>query len=185
MSLPGEHLFQASRIAPDRMRPIIFHAFGKAKLDAPLQLDRLARQGWETLPIAILGMPHCPAAWSFESWKPIGGCRFTGGPVALAGNSAFRFCLLMQWHATTTPPSALFPGECVEDDTDVARTLSEPDQDFSNSVSPGQACQRVCRPRSSPVSDRTIRKQPRRLSMCHGRRLLSTWASRWCMKNSL
>ena len=62
ISLPGEHLFQASRIAPDRMRPIIFHAFGKGKLDAPLQLDRLARQGWETLPIALLGMPHCPAA---------------------------------------------------------------------------------------------------------------------------
>ena len=29
ISLPGEHLFQASRIAPNRMRPIIFHAFGK------------------------------------------------------------------------------------------------------------------------------------------------------------
>ena len=51
VSLPGEHLFQASRIAPDRMRPIIFHAFGKAKLDAPAQLARLALQGWETLPI--------------------------------------------------------------------------------------------------------------------------------------
>ena len=49
-SLPGEHLFQASRIAPDRMRPVIFHAFGKAKLDAPDQLGRLARLGWETLP---------------------------------------------------------------------------------------------------------------------------------------
>ena len=58
LSLPGEHLFQASRILPDRMRPVIFHAFGKANLDAPLQLDRLARQGWETLPIALLGMRH-------------------------------------------------------------------------------------------------------------------------------
>ena len=38
ISLPGEHLFQARRIAPNRMRPIIFHAFGKAKLDAPAQL---------------------------------------------------------------------------------------------------------------------------------------------------
>ena len=132
MSLPGERLFQASRLAPGRMRPIIFHAFGKAKLDAPLQLHRLARQGWETLLIAILGMPHCPAAWSFESWKPIGGCCFTGGPVALAGNSAFRFCLLLQWHATATPPSALFLGAHGEDDTDIesARTPSEPDQDF-------------------------------------------------------
>ena len=78
ISLPGEHLFQASRIAPNRMRPIIFHVFGKAKLDAPAQLARLARQGWETLPIALLGMPHHPAAWSHEAWRPIGGCCFTG-----------------------------------------------------------------------------------------------------------
>ena len=79
ISLPGEHLFQASRIAPDRMRPVIFHAFGKAKPDAHDQLARLARFGWETLPIALLGMPHYPAAWSQETWKPIGGCCFTGG----------------------------------------------------------------------------------------------------------
>ena len=107
MSLPGDkHLFQASRIVPDRMRPIIFHAFGKAKLDAPLQLDRFAHQGWETLPIAL--------------------------PVALAGNSAFRFCLMLQWHAIAILPSALFPNVCGEHDTDVvsAHTLSEPDQDF-------------------------------------------------------
>ena len=71
-SLPGEHLFQASRIAPNRMRPVIFHAFGRAKVDAPAQLARLARQGWETLPIALLGVPHYPAAWSQEAWRPIG-----------------------------------------------------------------------------------------------------------------
>ena len=52
-SLPGEHVFQASRTAPNRTRPVIFHAFGKAKLDAPDQLARLARLGWETLPIAL------------------------------------------------------------------------------------------------------------------------------------
>ena len=132
ISLPGEHLFQASRIAPNRMRPIIFHAFGKAKLDAPAQLARLARQGWETLPIALLGTPHYPAAWSLETWRPIGGCCFTGGASALTGNSAFRFCLLMQWHAITVPATALFHDARKEEDTDIesARTVSEPDQDF-------------------------------------------------------
>ena len=128
-SLPGEHLFQASRIAPDRMRPVIFHAFGKAKLDAPGQLARLARLGWQTLPIALLGMPHCPAAWFEETWKPIGGCSFTGGPCALTGNSAFRCCLLLQWHAIVVPPT---PHARKEEDTDVesARTVSETDQTF-------------------------------------------------------
>ena len=163
MSLPGKHLFQASRIVPDRMRPIIFHAFGKAKLDAPLQLDRLARQGWETVPIALLGMPHCPAAWSFESWKPIGGCCFTGGPVALAGNSALRFCLLMQWRATAIPPSALFPGACVEDDTDVesARTLSEPDQEFLERTLLTAATDQNSRESGSSLPERLpAKKQP-------------------------
>ena len=42
ISLPGEHLFQASHIAPDFMRPVIFHAFGKAKLDARDQLGAIS-----------------------------------------------------------------------------------------------------------------------------------------------
>ena len=54
--LPGEHLFQASVLPRNRMRPAIFHAFGKAKVGAQ---DALQQQGWETLPIAFLGMPNC------------------------------------------------------------------------------------------------------------------------------
>ena len=68
ISLPGEHLFQASRIAPDRMRPVIFHAFGKAKLDAHDQLALLARLGWETLPIALLA---CRTT-HWECWETLG-----------------------------------------------------------------------------------------------------------------
>ena len=104
LSLAGEHLFQASRILPNRMRPVIFHAFGKAKHYAPKVLNQLAQLGWETLPIALLGMPHYPASWVVDTWKPIGGCCFTGSPVALAGNSAFRFCLLMRWHTIAVDP---------------------------------------------------------------------------------
>ena len=78
--------------------------FGKAKHDAPKVLNGLAQLGWETLPIALLGMPHYPASWVVDTWKPIGGCSFTGSPVALTGNSAFRFCLLMQWHTIATDP---------------------------------------------------------------------------------
>ena len=33
-SLPGEHLFQASALPRNRMRPAMFHAFGKAKVGA-------------------------------------------------------------------------------------------------------------------------------------------------------
>ena len=59
-SLPGEHLFQASALPRNRMRPAIFHAFSKAKVGAQAALRELEHQGWETLPIAILGMPNFP-----------------------------------------------------------------------------------------------------------------------------
>ena len=59
-SLPGEHLFQASALPRDRMRPAIFHAFGKAKIGAQAALRDLEKQGWETLPMA---MPNLPPAW--------------------------------------------------------------------------------------------------------------------------
>ena len=72
-SLPGEHLFQASALPRNRMRLAIFHAFGKAKVGAQAALRELEQQGWETLPIAILGMPNLPPAWAVETWKPVGG----------------------------------------------------------------------------------------------------------------
>ena len=65
-SLPGEHLFQASALPRHRMRPAIFHAFGKAKVGAQAALRDLEKQGWETLPIAILGMPNLPPAWAVD-----------------------------------------------------------------------------------------------------------------------
>ena len=47
-SLPGERLFQASALPRNRMRPAIFHAFGKAKVGAQIALRDLEKQGWET-----------------------------------------------------------------------------------------------------------------------------------------
>ena len=52
--LPGEHLFQASAMPTNRMRPANFHAFGKAKASAQDALRCLEKQGWETLPISPL-----------------------------------------------------------------------------------------------------------------------------------
>ena len=110
-SLPGEHLFQASALPRNRMRPAISHAFGKAKVGAQAALRDLERQGWETLPIAILGMPNLPPAWVVDTWKPVGGCKFTGYFSGTAGNSALRFCLLLKWRAIRPQASELFPAQ--------------------------------------------------------------------------
>ena len=108
-SLPGEHLFQASALPRNRMRPAIFHAFGKAKIGAQTALRELEQQGWETLPMAILGMPNLPPAWTVETWKPVGGCKFTGYSSGVTGNSALRFCLLVKWRAIRKQATELFP----------------------------------------------------------------------------
>ena len=110
-SLPGEHLFQASALPRNRMRPAIFRAFGKAKVGAQVALRELEQQGWETLPIAILGMPNLPPAWVVETWKPVGGCKFTGYFSGVAGNSALRFCLLLKWRAIRPRATELFPAQ--------------------------------------------------------------------------
>ena len=74
-------------------------------------LARLELQGWETLPIAILGMPNLPPAWVIETWKPVGGCKFTGYFSGAAGNSALRFCLLLKWRAIRPQATELFPAQ--------------------------------------------------------------------------
>ena len=114
-SLPGEHLFQASALPRNRMRPAIFHAFGKAKLGAQTALRDLEKQGWETLPMAILGMPNLPPAWMVDTWKPVGGCKFTGYCPGTVGNSALRFCLLLRWRAAHQPASDLFSAQAQGD----------------------------------------------------------------------
>ena len=139
-SLPGEHLFQASALPRNRMRPAIFHAFGKAKVGAQAALRELEQQGWETLPIAILGMPNLPPAWVVETWKPIGGCKFTGYFSGVAGNSALRFCLLLKWRAIRPQATELFTAQLQGDslsclpaefgDTDV-ESASTPSSDTS------------------------------------------------------
>ena len=95
-SLPGEQLFQASSLSSDRMRPAIFHAFGKAKIGAPKALRDLEQQGRETLPLAILGTPSLPPAWSADNWKPIGGCKFTGYCPGIVGNKTSTHALVLR-----------------------------------------------------------------------------------------
>ena len=102
-SLPGQCIATQSR-------PAIFHAFGKAKVGAQDALRDLERQGWETLPIAILGMPNLPPAWAVDTWKPVGGCKFTGYFSGTVGNSV-RFCLLLKWRAIRPQASDLFPAQ--------------------------------------------------------------------------
>ena len=80
------------------------------QVDLRHALRDLERQGWETLPIAILGTPNLPPAWAVDTWKPVGGCKFTGYFSGTVGNSV-RFCLLLKWRAIRPQASDLFPAQ--------------------------------------------------------------------------
>ena len=56
-------------------------------------------------------MPNLPPAWVVETWKPVGGCKFTGYFSGVAGNSALRFCLLLKWRAIRPQATELFPAQ--------------------------------------------------------------------------
>ena len=81
-------------------------------------------------------MPNLPPVWAVETWKPIGGCKFTGYFSGVAGNSALRFCLLLKWRAIRPQATELFtaqlqgdslsclPAEFGDTDVESASTLS-------------------------------------------------------------
>ena len=46
-----------------------------------------------------------------ETWKPVGGCKFTGYFSGVAGSSALRFCLLLKWRAIRPRATELFPAQ--------------------------------------------------------------------------
>ena len=46
-----------------------------------------------------------------ETWKPVGGCKFTGYFSGTVGNGALRFCLLSKWRAIRPQASELFSAQ--------------------------------------------------------------------------
>ena len=165
-SLPGEHLFQASALPRNRMRPAIFHAFGKAKVGAQAALRELELQGWETLPIAILGMPNLPPAWVIETWKPVGGCKFTGYFPGAAGNSALRFCLLLKWRAIRPQATELFPAQ-LQGDSLSCLPAEDNDADVESVSTPSSNTSARRADRLTKQSNETRRRVVRHLTLVH------------------
>ena len=94
-SLPGEHLFQASALWQGQSwsSSCIARAKGGKRC-------RLRHSACPTSPQRAV-----------ETWKPIGGCKFTGYFSGVAGNSALRFCLLLKWRAIRPQATELFPAQ--------------------------------------------------------------------------
>ena len=179
-SLPGEHLFQASALPRNRMRPAIFHAFGKAKVGAQDALRELEQQGWETLPMAILGTPNLPPAWAVETWKPVGGCKFTGYFSGVTGNSALRFCLLVKWRAIRQQATKLFP-EQLQEDSLSCLPAEDGDADVESASTPSSdtSAKRADRLTKAIESDSTQGSQapdPRPCTPCPQRLLFVPWS---------
>ena len=82
-------------------------------------------------------MPNLPPAWTVETWKPVGGCKFTGYSSGVTGNSALRFCLSVKWRAIRKQATELFPEQrlpcCLpaEDGDAEVESVSTPSSDNS------------------------------------------------------
>ena len=85
----------------------------------PLARPRLERrlpcENWSCRVGKRCRSPHwaclLPPAWVIETWKPVGGCKFTGYFPGAAGNSALRFCLPLKWRAIRLQANELFPAQ--------------------------------------------------------------------------
>ena len=106
--LPGADMFQAHKCSPSRMRPAIYHSFGKAKQEASEVLKRLARDGWQPLVAALLGTETAHAAWQGERWSTCGGVVWRGNANRQTLTATGRALLLLTY-AYHTPELAAPP----------------------------------------------------------------------------
>ena len=96
--LPGPKLFQANKVDTLFMRPAVFHCFGQNKSTAKTILQALALEGWETLPIVMLGVGNLRPLWQQSGWIPFAGVSWHGSMSTTTATQEIRFALFEQWH---------------------------------------------------------------------------------------
>ena len=68
--LPGDRMYQAQRLLPNKARPVILHGYGGAKREIPSTLPLIAREGWVPLAEAMLGCEDRPPQSSGNDLLP-------------------------------------------------------------------------------------------------------------------
>ena len=102
VTLPGDQLFQAAHLPhpTQDMRAPILHAYGPNKETAPLTLESLAVEGWETLLPTLYGTQDKKPQWHLGTWTPIGGMAVQSNVTPTPISQDLRAALSLLWHRT-------------------------------------------------------------------------------------
>ena len=100
VTLPGDQLFQASHLSDPihNMRAPILHAYGPNKETAPVTLESLAGEGWETLLPTLYGTQDKKPQWHLGTWTPIGGMAIQSSVTPTPVSQDLRATLSLLWH---------------------------------------------------------------------------------------
>ena len=100
VTLPGDQLFQAAHLShpTQDMRAPILHAYGPNKETAPLTLESLAVEGWETLLPTLYGTQDKKPQWHLGTWTPIGGMAVQSNVTPTPISQDLRATLSLLWH---------------------------------------------------------------------------------------
>ena len=100
VTLPGDQLFQASHLSDPthNMRAPILHAYGPNKETAPVTLESLASEGWETLLPTLYGTQDKKPQWHLGTWTPIGGMAIQSSVTPTPISQDLRATLSLLWH---------------------------------------------------------------------------------------
>ena len=102
VTLPGDQLFQAAHLShpTQDMRAPILHAYGPNKETAPLTLELLAVEGWETLLPTLYGTQDKKPQWHLGTWTPVGGMAVQSNVTPTPISQDLRASLSLLWHRT-------------------------------------------------------------------------------------
>ena len=102
VTLPGDQLFQAAHLPhpTQDMRAPILHAYGPNKETAPLTLELLAVEGWETLLPTLYGTQDKKPQWHLGTWTPVGGMAVQSNVTPTPISQDLRASLSLLWHRT-------------------------------------------------------------------------------------
>ena len=72
-TLPGDKMFQATGLSPNKQRPPIMHAYGGAKIGMSQALQSIASEGWIPLAAAMAGIEGKKPMWADLGLRPVVG----------------------------------------------------------------------------------------------------------------
>ena len=109
-TLPGEKMFQATGLSPNKLGPPVMHAYGGAKVGMSQALQSIASEGWIPFAAAMVGTADKQPMWADLGLRPVVGTtvdmKVQPSPI---GHKEFALILSCwkRWDVESIPNSAI------------------------------------------------------------------------------